>query len=95
MDFDDENFLDIADYRQIVLEILSGKHVSQPVARLRLLLFIRAAIFYYSQNQNQCLEPFPSCFFDRVTNTRLYEDLRTHILNVPQLDTIQVNKTIS
>lgn len=85
------NLLDAEDYRQIVLEIiLSGKHVSEAVAKLRLLLFFRAANYYYSHNQTQCLEPFPSCFFASVTNTRMYDDLKTHICNIPQLDTIKV-----
>lgn len=91
MDNSDVNLLDAEDYRQIILEIvLSGKHVSHKVYKLRLLLFIRAANYYYFQKQNQCLEPFPSCFFDPVTKSRRYDDLRTHISNIPPLDAIQV-----
>lgn len=86
-----ENLLDAEDYRQRILEIiLSEKHVSRPVFELRFVLFIRAANYYYSHDQSQCLKPFPSCFFDPATNTLLYDDLRTHLLNIPQLDTIQV-----
>lgn len=93
MDLNDDNILDAEDYRKLVLGIiLSEKEVSRPVFQLRFLLFIRAAHYHYQHYQSQCLEPFPSCFFDPVTKTRLYDVLRTHISNIPELNTIQVNK---
>jgi len=70
--------------RYQVLEILSNPSRRQ-MCNLRTELFMVAAA---SANAEMCLMPFPSCFFDRVTKTKMVEDLKAKIDQVPKLSEI-------
>lgn len=88
-----EKMLDVTFYRDAVLEIvLGGHHITREVCELRLNLFIRAANHYFKTKNVKCevLEPFPICFYDRVTKTRRYDDLQSCIQSIPTLSEIRV-----
>ncbi|XP_037042284.1 protein mono-ADP-ribosyltransferase PARP16-like [Bradysia coprophila] len=80
--------MDADDFKQLTLEILwDEKHITRFVCELRLTLFINA--LNVAERRPQCLMPFPSVFFDRVTKTKDIERLRHHIGLIPPLDDIK------
>lgn len=78
------NVLDVAFYRESVLEIAlhGGEHVSKHVAELRLALFIRAA--HIAPKSPQCLKPFPPCFYDIMKGQQLYSELMIYMGLIPK-----------
>ncbi|XP_037042482.1 protein mono-ADP-ribosyltransferase PARP16-like isoform X1 [Bradysia coprophila] len=83
---------DVIVNRQTVLEIvLDGLHIPLEVYELRYSLFLRAANHHFSKGSDfgQYIEPFPPCFYDSLTHTRLYDDLNTCSSTLPSLGFIQ------
>ncbi|KAJ6649443.1 Protein mono-ADP-ribosyltransferase PARP16 [Pseudolycoriella hygida] len=79
-----------------VLEIVvDGLHVPREVYELRYSLFISAANRYFrkDENRSEVLEPFPTCFYDFTTKTRLNDSLKQCISSIPKLS--EINYTIS
>jgi hypothetical protein len=81
--------LESLDHKLLVLEMLwDGKQVNRLMCELRLTLFVKAAEAH--AERPECLIPFPSCFFDPKTKTKLFYDLIKHIDLIPKLDNIKV-----
>lgn len=90
-----EKMLDVTFYRDAVLEIvLSEKHIAREVYELRLTLFLRAASVYFNQ-MHKVLEPFPSCFFDRITKSRRYDELKLCLSGMPNIREINVRFNVT
>ncbi|XP_037042483.1 protein mono-ADP-ribosyltransferase PARP16-like isoform X2 [Bradysia coprophila] len=85
---------DVIVNRQTVLEIvLDGLHIPREVYELRYCLFLRAANkYFYHAGSRELLEPFPTCFYDFATKTRLYEALEASVAKIPKLKDIN-NRT--
>lgn len=92
---------DLADIRESVLEIVSGRlDIPREVYELRYNLFFRAATYYFNQQREhkkegdeencEVIEPFPSCFYDPRTKTRNYYELELCVSNIPTLCEIDV-----
>lgn len=89
-----EKMLDFLFYRDIVIETISdGQHIEREVYELRFDLFLRAADCFFNGGQriSEILEPFPSCFYDVLTKTRQYDDLKSCISVIPRLCEINVS----
>jgi hypothetical protein len=81
------------DYKRIVLQLVSGSGPNSPsfqsnrlMCELRLALLVAAV---GDPSREQCLMPFPSCFFDPVKKAKDFSKLGEHIRNIPQLADFQ------
>lgn len=79
-------------YRNVVLEmILRGLHVTREVCDLRFALFLQAAYYYLSSDEeDHLLQPFPYCFYDKSTKSHRYDELWICLSGLPSLGKINV-----